>query len=512
MALFHRDDNGIWLQHQQLEELFKITRVDPTIRACRDRIAEALFSGGLVYKNAGKKKTSEEFQTELDNFWMSFAQNLFDDLFMFGFSTFFVEKIRSRIGGTDSTHKIPVVLPFGTYRTLLKRKNAHYSWHCYPLERGVSSSVTLTEDKKITYLHSSREFLPSIAGYISTPITTLVSSFTKLHELYHYALVAESIRSQPQLVTTTLKNDRSFEETAMLEDFSLNDAELYQHDEMVRRTEKDMMALRMQQQLTEELNSGGRNRGTIDPVTGRKMISRGFGLEKNTVHLGENKTTAGNVPMPVVRSDLMEMERNHQDTICSVLGVPRSIVMSEHNHSSGADNNNSGNETFRRTVDSYRAQLTRLLNIAYETVYKVTDGKLTLPGTPLVNSETLNDLYEQGGISKKTQIKYLLRAAGLDDDDMDAARMKEVEKYTMMQMKNDAELPRLQQEQQHEHNKLQLKQQEKQVKQQQQQQKQQQSSSAAAKRPAASSSSKSSSSSNDSSKKQKISLDISVKK
>lgn len=427
------DSNSRWIDQDQLEIIFHMVRCDPTIRACRDRLSQAILSGGIKYNNSKGKATSDEFKNELDQWWLPFAQNIFDDIFMFGFSAYTIEKSKIKVNGVLRLHKHAVCLPFGTYKTQIRRKEYSITWHGFPLEHGIASKA----NRDIKFMKSCSEWLPTIQGQVHTPVSTLIESFRNIHELYHHALVAESIRSKPQLVTVAIKNDRSFEETAMFEDFSDKDGDLFHQEQQERRTEREAMTLQMQQELTRSLNAASVSGVITDPITKKNIKQRGaLSLDHNTIHLSDGRTTAGNVPTATCRTDLVQLERMHQDRICAVLGIPRAIVMSEHNIGSSNDVDNA-NITFRRTVDSFKAELTRMLNIAYCDVYRVPEGNLSLPGIPLTSVNTIQHLYNEGIINKKTQAKYLIRAAGASEKDIDMSRMTEMDDLFMQRKKNE---------------------------------------------------------------------------
>jgi hypothetical protein len=326
----------------------------------------------------------------------------------------------------------------------------------------------LQENKKIKYFYHSKELLPNKSGKISTPITTLISSFEHIHMLNHYSLIAESIRAQPQLVTASVKTDRSFEETALMDD-ALTEEEFsfFQKEQQTKKTETEVLTLKLQQSLTEELNKNGRSFQTQDNTTGAILNTNTPGFERNTFHLGENRVTCGNVPTPQVRNDLVDLYRSHEDNICAAFGVPRSIVMSERSQATSAATDTTM-QIFQQTIKSYLKEVERVLNETYEIIYKSKDGRIVLPGVSFLNSQIISNLYDRGVISKKTEATYLLKISGIHEDELQSDEFYlEQDKLFLQQKKNEVELPQ-------ENLKLQKKQHQQQHQQQQHQQQQQQ--------------------------------------
>jgi hypothetical protein len=414
----------IWLNRSIQKQVRKMCLTDPLVVACHDRISQAILSGGIHYEHESGKKTNSSFKEELEEFWVPYAHHLFQDLFMFGYSAL-------AIGSRRQLNEVlyhPVCVKFDDYTTLIRRKDYEYSFHCFPIKH--CHYEQMKEDKKIKYLLLSHRPQIGTDGVVTTPVSTLFSGFQTLQRFYHYATLAESIRCNPQLVTQHVKGDRVFSEARIFEDFPLAEGNQFQQENHERRTEREALAFQRQQLLTEQLNSrGARNVNFVDSVTGASLSGpQGTGYEYNTFHLPEGKTTTQGAPVPTCRSDLIEMERMHQERICAVMGVPRAIVMSEHRSGSGSASEQA-NLTFRRTVDAYKSEMVRLLNTAYKLVYKVPAGKLSLPGTPLASVETIQTLYNEGVINGEKKAEYMMRSAGASYMDIDVARVKKFDQF-----------------------------------------------------------------------------------
>lgn len=94
--------------------------------------------------------------------------------------------------------------------------------------------------------------------------------------------------------------------------------------------------------------------------------------------------------------------------------------------------------TFRRTVDSYKMHLVRVLNDVYQAIYKTDEDVVTVPGTPLNTLEDILTIYDRGIIDGKTMSRYAMRSLNASDLDIDPKRVKIFDSHHVaMMMKNE---------------------------------------------------------------------------
>ena len=76
--------------------------------------------------------------------------------------------------------------------------------------------------------------------------------------------------------------------------------------------------------------------------------------------------------------------------------------------------------TFRRTVDSYKEHIVRVMNDVYQAIYKTDEDVVTVPGTPLNSMEDILAVYDRGIINGDTMARYLMRSMNASDLDIDS--------------------------------------------------------------------------------------------
>jgi len=160
----------------------------------------------------------------------------------------------------------------------------------------------------------------------------------------------------------------------------------------------------------------------------------------NIFSVPDNCVLANNVPLPQTRGDLLAMETAKQERICSVIGVPRSILMNDLAHSS-AGLSDLASATFRRTIDSYRSAVLNCLNQVYRDIYGDDEQEniLNIPGMPLLTVESVVAVYERGVISPETMAKYMMNALNASPNDIDDARVKQMDDLFIQKAETEAQ-------------------------------------------------------------------------
>ena len=149
---------------------------------------------------------------------------------------------------------------------------------------------------------------------------------------------------------------------------------------------------------------------------------------------------ANNVPLPQTRGDLLAMETQKQERICSVIGVPRSILMNDLAHSS-AGLSDLASATFRRTIDGYRTAVLVCLNEVYREIYKDSEQEdiLNIPGMPLLTVESVVAVYERGVINAPTMAKWMCNALNASPNEIDDARVKKMDQLFIQKAETEAQ-------------------------------------------------------------------------
>ena len=93
--------------------------------------------------------------------------------------------------------------------------------------------------------------------------------------------------------------------------------------------------------------------------------------------------------IPQSRPDLIEWERNRYDVICGVMGVPKSLIMTESKQShQGSGVSDISYKMFRRTVEGINRRLCPLIQEVYYNIYKE-QVQLNFPFMPLTSLDEM---------------------------------------------------------------------------------------------------------------------------
>ena len=142
------------------------------------------------------------------------------------------------------------------------------------------------------------------------------------------------------------------------------------------------------------------------------------------------------MPLPQTRGDLLQMETAKQERICSVIGVPRSILMNDLAHSSSGLSD-LASATFRRTIDGYRTAVLNCLNDIFVEIYGNDDNNnaLNIPGLPLLTIEGVVAVYERGVINAETMAIFMCNAMNCSPNEIDHKRVKVMDDHFLAMMK-----------------------------------------------------------------------------
>ena len=134
------------------------------------------------------------------------------------------------------------------------------------------------------------------------------------------------------------------------------------------------------------------------------------------------------------------METAKQERICSVIGVPRSILMNDLAHSSSGLSD-LASATFRRTIDGYRTAVLNCLNDIFVEIYGNVEQEnmLNIPGMPLLTVEAIVAVYEMGVVNADTMAKYMCNALNASPNDIDPERVKKMDKLFIKKAEMEAE-------------------------------------------------------------------------
>lgn len=121
-----------------------------------------------------------------------------------------------------------------------------------------------------------------------------------------------------------------------------------------RRNRSNVQQLSQQQSMYDQFFSSG----TSAPSTGGNVL-------ENVVTLPMGQRIV-NMPHQTGRGDLVAQLKMHEDTICGIMGVPRSLIMSDTPHKSDSEGTH---QTFQKTIMSWKHHIETACIHVYNIIY-----------------------------------------------------------------------------------------------------------------------------------------------
>jgi hypothetical protein len=423
-------NHSVALNWREIQTVWHIYHNEPLVRSCINKIVHAIFSGGLSLNSPGKGPApTEDFEHHLESVWIPFATEVIVNFALWGFCPYIVNKAR---GKDRRVVRYPVALPYGTYEVHTEvDKNYETSFVVYQRAYRAQPLKLNKPDARVKIGFYNNGTRPSMDGRLNTQLASLAETIADCDEFTHYALQAESIRTQPTLFLESTPDSRRFEEVSRIRAFDGKDIEEANTESQAynsyKRYEAAAMAQRNSTMLT-DVETPVSNR------SGRRFKNHARLWEQNLFCVPEGTQLSSNVPRPEPRNDLLALTEHKEDLICAALGVPKNLMFQGGARSgNAADATTAGSNvkttTFRRTVDSYKEALLVVLNDIYHEIYKTTEDLLSLPGAPLVDPELVLTAYDRGVIDGEVMQRYMMRAMNASQNDASAERMQQFDKH-----------------------------------------------------------------------------------
>jgi hypothetical protein len=378
-----------------------------------------------------QQQLKEDFKDHLAKKWVPFACETVRNYILYGFSPYIINKETDK--KTRRIVKFPTCVPMthiqirtevdDSYQQLFKVYKKAYNFQPIPLNH---------PDNRVKLSFFENCNRPDPQGRLHSNMSTLVEDIQNCDEFLEYALRSESYTSHPTLFVQSTPETRKFEEISHLRAFD---------DEFVeeaRTTAQTANSKRRYDQMNNSQNMApmDHSKPVYSSRTGRMLPNHQKVWRNNIFSVPDNCVLANNVPLPQTRGDLLAMETAKQERICSVIGVPRSILMNDLAHSS-AGLSDLASATFRRTIDGYRTAVLNCLNEIFKEIYKDDNQEdiLNIPGLPLLTIEGVVAVYERGVISADTMAKYMINALNASPNDIDSKRVKVMDEHFLAMMK-----------------------------------------------------------------------------
>lgn len=414
----------------------------PTIQMCRNMIRQHLFSNGIEFKGKSGANANNFSQHIMEDFWLPFCEDALDAALTYGFVVWRTRKIGDVV--------VPIVALKDTYRLTIKEVDGVIEYHIYNMDEKTN------EPLKGAYVYDEFGYRPEIDGDLMSMLHTLIPDIQYYFTMVNCQVQLEKKRVKPPLLTQINPHRGMGQGTGENEGIDYDfyaDADIAEAEEesKYKRNKAAVDALRQQQRLYDDFFEPNAMPDEIAPNTVLDQmvpIPSGQTLASYQVQQGRND-------IPVILKHL-------QDTICGVLGVPKSMIMSDTPHKSDAVGTH---QMFQTTIVWWKRQISEMCQMIYniinakeltnqvgdrlskrankadsKDIYLMTksmSSRITFPTTPFTTNEELFQLYTQGVIDWKTYCTYIARNTSIPMDTIPDEPLKDKEKKELMGVSKD---------------------------------------------------------------------------
>ena len=417
-------DHGVNLDFKQIRKCYSFLRKTPIIYTCRNIIQHHLFSNGIVFSHRkGRIKPDPHMQEIMTDFWLPFCKDMVDAVMTIGI-------IVVRVLLMEDGLRVPVVL----------EPNSCVIKMTYNM--GMREYMAL--DKQNNEIPDSLVldifgFSPTIEGHLVSIVSNVMPQVQYINLLRGTCLQMEQSRSAPVIMTETVDTKTDNVEGVNYDYYADGDMQDTSDQNKFVRNKSAIQQLSQQQELYDNFFAGG------------TMQSKGSSVLDNVVTLPLGHRVV-NMPHQTGRGDLCAQIKAHDDLICAVMGVPRSLVMSDTPHKTDSEGTH---QTFQKTIMFWKNMIQmaceQIYNIIYaenikkqlmsaigkkrkrtrvEDVYalkKRMQVEISFPISPFVGTEQLFAHYQRGVISWDTYLQHVCAAAVLPHEDMPEPIQKQPE-------------------------------------------------------------------------------------
>lgn len=403
----------------KIKQLRNIYFKNAFVFICRNLIHSKVFENGICLRASNEKECKSNPLTKqlMETFWLPFAKDVIDSIICIGLVPIRYKTVNANI--------VPYVPKAGTYEI-----------HVVTPEDGSTRYEFFSKDKPVditsptpdAFVLSGFGYDPERNGDLNSTIDCLYPHIRFVTDMHDYAVIAEKIRTNPPIIMQKRSENLSTQadEGLHFDQFVDGDnVKLSLHNQF-ERDKKDVESLQHQ------------NRLFLRAIEGKNLHSA-ENTEKaidNMVPL-PNQYSVGTTLQPSARTDFVAINRLSQETICALIGVPRSMII---NDSVTRADIQGSHDVFRQTLIYWKKSVGNILTKVYRILYEdhelqqiTKKGKkrklkdldqfvesnlvsIEIPTTPYVSNDELRSLYLHGIISWKHFGEYMLRNASLPID------------------------------------------------------------------------------------------------
>ena len=417
-------EHKVIIHRRRIHAMFHMYKNDLFCVLCRNILKNKLVENGIhIQRNSNLVELDDSVKYD----WLKFVVDVLDMILVLG-----ICPVRF-----DRKKKTPYVPPYGHFEIQIFTKRdgtRRYELHD---EQYVQEAV-----KDCIFLVGFG-FDPSADAELSSLVKTLEPTIKFIANMQDCAIQAEFMRSNPPIVTERKELRDEKQEGVNFDFFADADAVKNNAGSVYRRDEAAVEQLKRQKRLFASAIGD-------EETNAEKALDNVMPLPTGYVHAATLQATA--------RTDFVSMNRLYQESICAVLGVPRSMIITDSNVKSDLVG---AHQIFRQTLLWWRETLERSLTRTYRIIYSSIEVKkmtniakrrklgggfrvgsgdeptdtiiveeiarknlpsIALPVAPYLEVDDLKELYQQEIINWETYCKYMLRTSSLPEEDLNTRK------------------------------------------------------------------------------------------
>lgn len=397
-------DHGVYLNRNEIRSTSLFLHKTPIVYTCRNILHQHLFGNGIIFGHRrGRIRPDPHMQEIMTDFWLPFCKDMLDSILTIGVVPIRILRLQDGL-------RVPIVLEPNCAQIKMT-----YSY-------GVREYTILDhqqEEVPDTFVLDIFGFSPSPEGFIKSVVCNLIPQIKYINLMMGTALTMEQKRADPIILTEAVDTKVDNVEGINYDYYADGDMQDTSDSNKFQRNRSNVAQLAHQQAMYDQFFAGG-----PEPSTGSAVLDNVV-----TLPLGQRVV---NRPIQSGRGDMVNQIKAFEDTVCGVMGVPRSLIMSDTPHKSDAEGTH---QTFQKTVMSWKTHIQSACQQIYNIIYaddiksqllnaigkkrkrkddiadvyalkKRLQVEITFPISPFMSSEQLFSHYQRGVLPWDTYVEH----------------------------------------------------------------------------------------------------------
>ena len=332
------ENQGIMLPVNDMIHFTKVLRTTPILYMCRNIIHHQLFGNGIEFNHRrGRVKPDPHMQEIMSDHWLPCVKNAVDQVLAMGI-------IIVRLVDLEEGVRIPVLLEPAACRVKMFYRLGLREYQVVDQQMNEIPNTMVFD----IFGHA-----PSYNGSLTSIVANLMPEIRFINTLRGTALVMEQKRADPILMTESVDTKVDNVEGVNYDFYADGDMQDSSANNKFTRNRHNVEALRYQQEAYDNFFAGG------------KPASVGGNVLENMVNIPLGQRFI-NTPSQTGRGDVVNHLKTFQDTVCGVMGVPRTLMMSDTPHKSDAEGTH---QTFQKTILSWKKNMQNICEHLYSIIY-----------------------------------------------------------------------------------------------------------------------------------------------